>query len=172
MRISLVLLCLLTVAVACSERPAPTVELKHFPLDALEGLKAQTGVFLDSEISADGTASIRIDTDQPVTIPLYEFEDVNVDDAVLMYQARVRTHNMHGEVYLEMWCGFNGKGEFFSRDLETPLTGTTNWSIESTPFYLQKGQKPDYIKLNLVVNGRGSAWIDDIRLFMKRQKTA
>lgn len=170
MRTITILLLLLMTIVACNERQSPTVELKHFPLDGLDGLLAQSGVTLDSEISAEGSASLRIDTDQPVTIPLYQIEDVSVDDAILMYQARVKTHNMHGDVYLEMWCGFNGKGEFFSRDLETPLSGTTNWSIESTPFYLQKGQKPDYIKLNLVVNGRGQAWIDDIRLFMKPQK--
>jgi hypothetical protein len=34
----------------------------------------------------------------------------------------------------------------------------------ATPFFLEAGQKPDLIRLNLVVNGTGTVWIDDIRL--------
>jgi hypothetical protein len=63
-----------------------------------------------------------------------------------------------------MWSRFPGKGEFFSRGLETPLTGTTTWTSEETPFFLKKGENPDNVKLNLVINGKGMAWIDDIRL--------
>ncbi|MCZ6549959.1 MAG: hypothetical protein V3R69_01565 [candidate division NC10 bacterium] len=95
---------------------------------------------------------------------LFEVGDLTVENARLIYQAKVRTAGVDGQVYLEMWCHFPGKGEFFSRGLETPLTGTTEWTTEETSFFLKKGQKPDYIKLNLVINGTGTAWIDDIRL--------
>jgi len=44
------------------------------------------------------------------------------------------------------------------------VSGTTDWTTEETPFFLQKGENPDNIKLNLVMNGTGTAWIDDIRL--------
>jgi hypothetical protein len=63
-----------------------------------------------------------------------------------------------------MWCGFTGKGEFFSRGLQRPLSGTMEWTTVEIPFFLQKGQNPDNIKLNLVVNGKGTVWIDDIKL--------
>jgi hypothetical protein len=63
-----------------------------------------------------------------------------------------------------MWCHFPGKGDFFSRGLQTPLTGTTNWTTEETPFFLQKEENPDNVKLNLVINSKGTAWIDDIRI--------
>jgi hypothetical protein len=172
MKMTTILFGLVLLIAACSDHSASTVELRHFPLDDFSNLIAQSGVAIDSEVSADGNASLRIDAEQPVTVRLYELREVEVDDATLMYQARVRTHNMQGEVYLEMWCGFSGQGEFFSRDLETPLTGTTDWSTKSTPFYLQKGQKPDYIKLNLVINGIGKAWIDDIRLFASPRPAA
>lgn len=71
------------------------------------------------------------------------------------------------EVYdevIEMWCCFAGKGEFFSRDLRSPLSETTDWSDEETPFFLQKGENPDNVKLNLVIDGTGTVWIDDLRL--------
>ena len=76
----------------------------------------------------------------------------------------MKTEDVEGQVYLEMYCGFADKGEFFSRDFQTPRTATSDWLLEETPFYLQKGQNPDYIKLNLVVNGTGKIWIDDIKL--------
>jgi hypothetical protein len=59
---------------------------------------------------------------------------------------------------------FLGIGEFFSRGLQTPLTGTTDWTTEETLLFLEKGENPDNVKLNLVINGKGTAWIDDIRL--------
>jgi hypothetical protein len=71
---------------------------------------------------------------------------------------------MDGQAYLEMMCHFPGKGEFFSRGLMNPLTGTTDWMTIETPFLLKMGENPDNVKLNLVVNGTGTVWIDDIRL--------
>jgi len=44
------------------------------------------------------------------------------------------------------------------------LTGTTDWTTEETPFFLQKGENPSSVKLNLVINGKATVWIDDIRL--------
>jgi len=82
----------------------------------------------------------------------------------LIYQAKVRTENVEGQVYLEMWCHFTGVGDFFSRGLMTTLTGTNDWTTVQTPFFLKKGENPDNVKLNLVINGKGTAWIDDIRL--------
>jgi hypothetical protein len=54
----------------------------------------------------------------------------------------------------------------FSRALQAPLTGSNEWSTQSTPFLLRQGDNPDNAKLNLVVNGTGTVWIDDIRLIM------
>ncbi len=71
---------------------------------------------------------------------------------------------MEGQVFLEMWCHFAGKGEFFSRGLQAPLTGTTDWTTEETPFFLKKGENPDNVKLNVVINGKGTAWVDDVKL--------
>jgi len=63
-----------------------------------------------------------------------------------------------------MWVRIPGKGEFFSRSLDRPITGKMSWMTVATPFFLQAGQKPDLIRLNLVVQGKGRVWIDDIRL--------
>jgi hypothetical protein len=155
---------LLWVSLDRAESVQYALELRRFPLDDMEGLITKTDVQIDKRISSDGNGSLRIEATEPTTIRLFETGDLNVENARLIYQARVRTANLEGQAYLEMWCHFSGRGEFFSRGLDQPLTGTTDWTTQQTPFFLKKGQNPDNIKLNLVINGRGTVWIDDIKL--------
>jgi hypothetical protein len=140
------------------------VEFKSFPLDDMEGLVTQTDVQIDKQISRDGNGSLRIEAAKPVTIRLFETGDIDIEDARLVYQAKVKTENVEGQVYLEMLCQFPGKGDFFSRGLMTPLSGSTDWTTQETPFFLKGGENPDNIKLNVVIDGKGTVWIDDIRL--------
>ena len=152
------------VVVGCSRPSKQVTELKRFPIDNLQGIITQSGVQIDNEVSSDGNGSLRITATEPMVVRLFEVGDIDVENARLIYQAKVRTEGVEGQVYLEMWCHFPGKGEFFSRGLQTSLTGTTDWTTEETPFFLKKGENPDNVKLNLVINGKGTAWIDDIRL--------
>ena len=140
------------------------IELKRFRVNTLEGIITQSGVEIDNQITSDGNGSLRIEAAKPTTVRLFETRDVDIENARLIYQAKVRTENVEGKVYLEMWCHFLGRGEFFSRGLVTPLTGTTDWTTQEIPFLLKEGENPDNVKLNLVIDGKGTAWIDDIRL--------
>jgi hypothetical protein len=83
---------------------------------------------------------------------------------MVIYRARLKSEAVDGQAYLEMWCRFPGKGEFFSRGLSNPLSGSNNWASYETPFFLKKGETPDLIKLNLVVKGTGKVWIKDVEL--------
>jgi len=152
------------VVVGCSKPSKEVVELKRFPVDTMEGIITQSGVEIDKTVSSDGKGSLRIIATEPTVVRLFEVGDIDVENARLIYQAKVRTEGVEGQVYLEMWCHFPGKGEFFSRGLQTPLTGTTGWTTEETPFFLKKGENPDNVKLNLVISSKGTAWIDNIRL--------
>jgi hypothetical protein len=150
--------------VSCSNPSTQVVELRHFSIDNMDGIITRSGVRIDKDISSDGNGSLRVTSTRPTVVRLFEVGDIDIENMRLVYQARVRTENVEGTVYLEMWCHFPGKGEFFSRGLQTPLTGTTEWTTEETPFLLKKGENPDNVKLNLVINGKGTAWIDDVRL--------
>ncbi len=152
------------VVVSCSKPSRQVVELKRFPIDNLEGIITQSGIQIDNAVSSDGNGSLRVTATKPIVVRLFEVGDIDIENARLIYQAKLRTEGVEGQVYLEMWCHFPGKGEFFSRGLQTPLTGTTDWTTEETPFFLKKGENPDNVKLNLVIDGQGTAWIDDIRL--------
>ncbi len=63
-----------------------------------------------------------------------------------------------------MWCVFSGIGECFSRGLDNVLTGSNDWATYQTPFFLKAGEKPELIRLNLVVDGKGKVFIKDIKL--------
>jgi len=140
------------------------VEVKHFALNSVEDVRATTGVSFDRQTSSVGKGSIRVDAAEPMIVPLFEVADVSIENAVLIYQASLQSEKLDGKAFLEMWVRVPGKGEFFSRSLDRPITGTTSWMTIATPFFLQAGQKPDLIRLNLVVQGKGRVWIDDIHL--------
>ena len=144
--------------------PLEATELKRFPLDNLDGIITRSGIRIDKQISSDGNGSLRIEATEPTTVRLFETGDIDIENARLIYRARLRTEDVEGKAYLEMWCHIAGLGDFFSRGLDRPLTGSTDWVTEETPFFLKAGQNPDNIKLNLVIKGKGTVWIDDIRL--------
>ena len=162
-----IILCLIVFAVwfaACAKQPPQAVEIMVYPVDDATGVLTQSGVEVDRAVTGNGGGSLRVTATEPTTFRLYETGDIDIENARLIYQAKIKTADVNGEVYLEMWCHFPGKGEFFSRALHAPISGTVDWSTQETPFFLKKGENPDNVKLNLVVNGSGTAWIDDIHL--------
>jgi hypothetical protein len=48
--------------------------------------------------------------------------------------------------------------------MNDPVKGHSDWKSIQTRFVFQEGQNPRKITLNLVINGRGTVWIDDVVL--------
>lgn len=65
--------------------------------------------------------------------------------------------------FLEMWAHVEG-GQYFSRGMNDVVSQKAEWKKIQTPFIFQKGQEPEKITLNLVINGIGTVWVDDIIL--------
>jgi hypothetical protein len=118
---------------------------------------------IDSAAHWTGDA-LRIESNGPATVRLYEIGVSGAEQCLLVYRARMRGENVVKAAYLEMWCRLPGRGEFFSRGLNQPVTGTIGWALCETPFYLKRGQRPDLIKLNLAMEGAGVVWLSDIEL--------
>jgi hypothetical protein len=162
---SAAIICLIALALgACAKADLREGLIQQFPIRDLDGVLTQSGLKFDPGITSDGNGSIRVDADAPTTIRLYDVEPAKVEDTRLVYRAHLRTEDVRGQVYLEMWCAFPGAGEFFSRALHAPLTGTTEWTTQETPFFLKKGEVPNLVRLNLVITGPGTVWIDDLTL--------
>jgi hypothetical protein len=64
-----------------------------------------------------------------------------------------------------MWVRLPDKGQFFSRGLDQTVSGSVDWTSVEIPFFLQKGQRADLVKLNVSFQGAGgSLWIKDVEL--------
>jgi len=156
----LIMLVASTVFVASAGRPASGQELRRLSLDdaAAIGLKLRT----DTAVKVEGAASLRIETPWPTSVCLGEVSGVDVEAAQLLFRARVRTA-LEGDAFLEMWVHVAG-GQYFSRGMNDTVKGKSDWKAIQTPFNFQKGQKPDKVTLNLIVNGKGTVWVDDVVL--------
>jgi hypothetical protein len=140
--------------------PAAVQELKRLPLDdaGAIGLSIQA----DPDVKVEGKASIRIVTKWATTVCLGEVGALDIENARLVYSAKVRT-DLQGSAFLELWAHVAG-GQYFSRGLDQQLSGKSDWKTVRALFLLQKGQKPDKVTLNVVINGPGTVWVDDITL--------
>lgn len=117
----------------------------------------------DMNEKMEGRASVRITTQFPTTVCLGEVKGLDVENARLVYKAKVKS-DLTGVAYLEMWAHI-GSGQYFSKGMNDPIKGKCDWKSIQTPFIFQKGQIPEKITLNLVINGQGTVWIDDVVLF-------
>lgn len=107
----------------------------------------------------------RIESRGRQTCRLFEVGSPGVEQCLLTYRARLRTENLEARAYLEMWCSFAARGEFFSKGFEGAVTGTNDWASYEIPFLLKRGQRPDLVKLNLVFDGPGTLWVKDVSLW-------
>ena len=147
--------------------PASASEILRLNLDEADNLG--TIVSSDQKIKFEGKASIRVSTKWPTTICLDQISGLNLENVKLVYRAKIKSEDLEGAAFLEMWCKV-GTGQYFSRGLNSTVSGTMNWQTISTAFILNKGQKAQTVTLNLVINGLGKVWVDDIQLVGKPLK--
>ena len=138
-------------------------------LDLDDASSLGTTVSRDPKVKQEGNGSIKITTLWPTTICLGEVEGLNVENGQLIYRAQVKSENLEGTAFLEMWCHVGG-GQYFSRGMNSVVTGTMDWKTLQTPFFLQPGQKTKKATLNIVINGKGTVWVDDVRLLKEPLK--
>ena len=105
-----------------------------------------------------------VDSKEEQTIRLFEVQEPQIEQCLITYRAKLKTDGLAGRAFLEMWCRLPGRGEFFSKGLNQAAKGTTDWASYEILFSLKKGQRPDLIKLNLVIEGKGKVWLRDIQL--------
>lgn len=136
-------------------------ELKRLTLDDASLLG--TTIATDSENKYEGLGSVKITTQWPVVICLGEVSGIDIENTKLLYQAKVKCENLEGSAFLEMWCDVDG-GQYFSRGMDSVVTNTMDWKSLETLFLLKPQQKATKVTLNIVINGKGTVWIDDIVL--------
>ena len=136
-------------------------DLKRIDLDDPSSLGMQ--IAADTKVKVEGKSSTKITTCWPTSVCLGVVSDLDVENAKLIYRAKVKSDLKEGNAFLEMWALLAG-GNYFSRGLNSTISGNTDWKTIETPFIFQKGQKPEKVTLNLVINGKGTVWIDAVTL--------
>ena len=139
---------------------APADELLRLNLDDASdiGLRIET----DADSQIEGQTAIKITTGWPTTVNLAEVRGPDIENATLIYSAKVKTQ-LEGTAFLELWAHVGG-GQYFSRGFQSTVGGDSDWQTIQTPFLFQQGQKPEKVTLNLVINGKGTVWVDEIVL--------
>jgi hypothetical protein len=127
---------------------------------------------ITKDVVVDGGAWLAVCT-KAQTYRLFEVPEPGVEECTVLYRAKLKTEGLTGKAYLEMWCRLPSRGEFFSKGLNQPVTGSNDWVSCEIPFHLKKGEKPDLIRLNLAVVATGfifkkavagKVWIKDVEL--------
>jgi hypothetical protein len=154
------ILCTLILLLTFFVYPVLGEELKRLPLDDLSGVGLS--IQSDAGVKAEGKGSIKITTLWPTVVCLGEVSALNAENAKLVYSAKVKS-DLDGTAFLEMWVTVAG-GQYFSKGTNDVVSQKNDWKTIQTPFMFEKGQKPDKVTLNLVINGKGTVWIDDILL--------
>ncbi len=168
---------LLLVLISCTEKNQDNDKVKDrsksegkmifsHAADSMDGVITLSGVTVDKGDCYEGSGCLRIDADSGRKVRLFETGDVDVENAFLHYSAHLRTRGVEGDAHLELYVYLPDKGRFFSRGLDQSLSGDNNWTQCTTSFILQPGQDPENVQLNLVIKGKGTVWIDDVKLRM------
>lgn len=152
--------------------PAPQEEVKAekveeiaaYPVNNVEEIVSKANVETDAQVSSDGAGSVKISVLEPTTINLFEAGDVDVEKAKLLYQAKLKSENLEGNAYLEMLLHYPDTGDFYVQGKEAGITGTSDWTTVEASTEVEEGKNPDAVKLNLVVDGKGTVWVDDVKL--------
>lgn len=141
-----------------------------FPISNVQEIITQSGVVIDTEITTDNNGSLLINTDKAIKVELFEIDKEDFKNKRLTYKAQIRsedltgTEDLRGISYIELIASFPDGEELISRGPRVPVSGTTDWRPAETVLYIDKGNAPENVKLNLIVEGQGKVWLDAVKL--------
>ena len=155
-----------------------TVAFAEEPLRTITWSQAQQGAERqDVEvIPADGETPfarlcvVKEGPDEEV-IPLFALENPGITKANYALIGKVRTKDVEGEGYLEMWNHFPDGGAYFSRTLASYgpmkcLKGTQGWRYFVLPFHIvdDNGLRPTELTFDVFLPGKGTVEIGPLTL--------
>ncbi|MEQ8209962.1 MAG: protein kinase [Lacipirellulaceae bacterium] len=104
---------------------------------------------------------------EPTTLRLFEInKPENVENCVVTFRAKMKTKDLEGKAYLEMWVRVPPNPEAFSKGFHHAVSGTNDWATYETPFFLKKGEQADLLKLNVVTEGAGTIFLNDVEVIV------
>lgn len=155
-------LVLLVAALGCNKKgPGAPSDIESFACDSMEKVVTTDMVAFDPGFSADGKGSLKVTVEQPATVQLFEVPAPGAESAKYIFRAKVNMKDLLGDANLQMIIRFRNGGEV---NAYQTVKGPGAWTPMEVFGIVQKGQKPDMVRLNLLVNGTGTCWVDDVHL--------
>jgi len=143
------------------------VEVASFPVDGDQDIIDRGGenIAFDRQESADGGGSLRAESTRPRTVRLYEVRNPRgLEGRLIVLSAKLKSVGVRGRTYPELWVHAAGRNEVQVRSPSVFLAQTRDWTPLRLEYRCEKGERPELLRVNLVIDGIGRAWIDDIRL--------
>lgn len=145
--------------------PGLTGEVTSVPLDSLKGISPL--IELDPMEKVEGTNSIKISAEAPCRVTIGKFAGQGIDNFNLKTRVKLKTLLKEGNVILETLVKVDGR-VYFSRAMDQKLSGDNDWQEIFTNFYFKAGESPDEISVNLILDGRGKVWVDDLKVLREK----
>lgn len=169
------------VGTACAESPEPDragdapvgggsagatpIEIAHFPLNDA-GVPSGADAVFDPAVSQDGGGSLRVDSVRGGRLRLYELQEMGEIQGFIVYTGFLRSRALDGQAMLEMWCRPAEGEAAFVRGAATAVAGDSDWTPQEIRFSRSElCRAPVSVELNVLIQGEGTVWIDDLRLW-------
>ncbi|MGH0031883.1 MAG: hypothetical protein ACQGVC_19005 [Myxococcota bacterium] len=149
-------------------------EIARFAIDGSDALSrdlSRVDATFDPQVSSDADGSLRIDAPDRLFVELATVEGGGQDLSFreLLYEAKLKTEDVTGPVFLVMDAGIHGGMPVVGR--ENALTGTHDWTTLRVAAGNPQDTRLDYpTTLQLEIGGSGTVWIDDVRLVARRAR--
>ena len=144
---------------------ADAIEVAHFPLSD-GAIPAGADAAFDPGESQDGGGSLRVQTSRGGRLRLYRLEDLGVVQGEVVFTGFLRSRGLSGRAVLELWCRPAEGDEAFVRGYGSAVTGDSEWTPQEVRFSNPAlCRNPVSIELNVLIEGAGTVWIDDLRLW-------
>ena len=147
--------------------PVHAAPLVAFGCENLSGISPAFS--LDKETKYKGESSICVDAASPCRVTAAQFDGPQKENFTLHSSAMVKTDLNPGAFIFELVVLFDG-GYYYSRAIDQRIVGKKDWQEVTADFLFKEGQTPEKVFVNLIIEGSGKVWIDDIKLSSKENK--
>jgi hypothetical protein len=128
---------------------------------------------IDKPLARDGVTADqggwRIETGGETTLPFFELTGLDLHDGNIVYRGEMKAGDLEGAAYLFLQCYRDGN-MLTAKNISPGLEAPSDWANFEVSFQPREGQHVDRIKLSVVVTGKGTVWIKDIRVMHQHSK--
>jgi hypothetical protein len=142
------------------------VEIAHYPLNG-DAVPAGADAVFDRDVSQDGGGSLRVETgEEGGRLRLYRIDDLGPVEGALLFTGFLKSQDLRGTGFFELWCHPVEGNPAFVRGLPRRVAGTSDWKPQELSFSQPaRCSNPTAVELNVVIQGAGTVWIDNLRLW-------